>query len=93
MSEFQKKWQHIISSTSVSDESKAVGELAAYARSHSIVYQLSLIDAVTGQSIPITDLDKLKEVPEVRLKLQADKNTQLSWTPLSKDSIYPLLLE
>jgi hypothetical protein len=93
MSEFQRKWQDLTSSTSISSESRRVEELAAYARSHSIVYQLSLTDTATGKSIPIGNLDKLKEVPEVHLKLQADESTDLIWKPLGKDNIYPLFLE
>ena len=93
MSEFQRKWQDLISSTSVPSESSRVEELAAYARSHSIVYQLSLTDIATGQSIPIGKLDKLKEIPEVHLTVQADESVDFTWKPLNKDNIYPLLLE
>jgi len=93
MSEFQKKWQDVVSSTSVTDESRVVEELVAYARSHSIIYQLSLVDAATGKPIPIADLDKLNEMPEVKLTLQADENIQLSWKPRGKDNIYKFLLE
>ena len=93
MSEFQRKWQDLISGTSVSNQSRRVEELAAYARSHSIVYQLSLTDTATGQSIPIGKLEKLEENPEVHLKVQADESADFTWKPLNKDNIYPLLLE
>ena len=94
MSEFQAKWQALSASKTAVEETERAETLAEYVRAHAITLQVTFTDPTSGEPVPVGELHRRAHTPRVHVKAYGKgEELELSWQPLTKESIYPLLFE
>jgi hypothetical protein len=92
MSELERLWSALVQSTDASSEAQRAEAWAAYAREHSVRYQLELLDLRTGRQLPVAELTAESQAFAVQLRVK-DRVLTPDWRPKSAVNAQKLLME
>lgn len=92
MSELDRLWGTLGKSADSADESRHAEAWVAYARQHSVRYEIELLNLQTGQPLPIAELTAESTGFAVRLRVK-DRALTPDWQPKSAANVQKLLVE
>lgn len=92
MSQLERLWTALGTSTDSADESRHADAWVAYSRQHSVHYEIELLQLQTGQPLPIAELTPESTGFAVRLRVK-DRALTPDWQPKSASNVQKLLME